>query len=118
MRLTASPDCTSETTRWARNGFVVLLEVYPLRITGKARVGQFRHPSPLVRAPAGSVIHAPEFPPKMEWVNVAFLRMAKLAKHEATLVEFFDVARVNSHRTLPYLREWHARYGDRGLRVI
>jgi len=54
----------------------------------------------------------------MEWINVAFLRMLKLVRHEATLIEFFDVARVNSHRTLPYLREWHARYGDKGLRVI
>ncbi len=54
----------------------------------------------------------------MEWINVAFLRMTKLVRHEATLIEFFDFARINSHRTLPYLREWHARYGDHGLRVI
>jgi hypothetical protein len=54
----------------------------------------------------------------MEWVNVAFLRMMKLVRHEATLIEFFDFARINSHRTLPYLREWHARYADKGLRVI
>lgn len=54
----------------------------------------------------------------MEWLNVAFLRMAKLVRHEATLIEFFDVARINSHRTLPYLREWHTRYADKGLRVI
>jgi hypothetical protein len=72
----------------------------------------------LMRAPEGSDIRAPEFPPKMEWLNVAFLRMAKLVRHEATLIEFFDFARINSHRTLPYLREWHARYGEKGLRVI
>jgi hypothetical protein len=54
----------------------------------------------------------------MEWLNVAFLRMIKLVHHEATLIEFFDFARINSHRTLPYLREWHARYSDKGLRVI
>jgi hypothetical protein len=54
----------------------------------------------------------------MEWINVAFLRMLKLVRHEATLIEFFDFARINSQRTLPYLREWHARYGDKGLRVI
>jgi len=72
----------------------------------------------LVRAPEGSDIRAPEFPPKMEWLNVAFLRMIKLVHHEATLIEFFDFARINSQRTLPYLREWHARYGDKGLRVI
>jgi hypothetical protein len=54
----------------------------------------------------------------MQWLNVAFLRMIKLVHHEATLIEFFDFARINSHRTLPYLREWHARYADKGLRVI
>jgi hypothetical protein len=54
----------------------------------------------------------------MEWVNVAPLRMTKLVKRYAVLVEFFDFARVNSHHTLPYLREWHARYHPHGLRVI
>lgn len=71
-----------------------------------------------MRPPKAAEIRAPEFPPQKEWLNVAFLRMAKLVKHEATLIEFFDVGRINSHRTLPYLREWHARYGDHGLRVI
>lgn len=54
----------------------------------------------------------------MVWLNVAFLRMAKLVGKQATLIEFFDVARVNSRRTLPYLREWHSRYSGHGLRVI
>jgi hypothetical protein len=71
-----------------------------------------------VRPPKQADIRAPEFPPQKEWLNVAFLRMAKLVRHEATLVEFFDVGRINSHRTLPYLREWHSRYGEHGLRVI
>src|SRR5690606_26350688 len=34
------------------------------------------------------------------------------------LVEFFDVCRVNSLRTLPYVRAWHERYAPAGLRVI
>src|SRR4051812_8863775 len=34
------------------------------------------------------------------------------------LVEFFDFARINSHRTLPYTKAWHERYSDLGLRVI
>jgi hypothetical protein len=71
-----------------------------------------------VRPPAEAQIRAPEFPPQREWLNVAFLRMAKLVRNEATLIEFFDVGRVNSHRTLPYMREWHSRYGEHGLRVI
>ena len=33
------------------------------------------------------------------------------------LVEFWDFCRVNSLRTLPYLRAWHERYADAGLRV-
>ena len=71
-----------------------------------------------MRAPEGSDIRAPEFPPKMEWLNVAFLRMGKLVRKEATLIEFFDVARINSQRTVPYLREWHRRYGAHHFRVI
>ena len=71
-----------------------------------------------MRPPADARIYAPEFPPRMEWLNVAFLRMAQLLGQHAVLVEFWDFARVNSVRTLPYLKGWHARYGDRGLRVI
>ena len=33
-------------------------------------------------------------------------------------MEFWDHARINSLRTLPYLLEWHRRYSDAGLRVI
>ena len=34
------------------------------------------------------------------------------------LVEFWDFCRPNSIRTLPYLKAWHERYADLGLRVI
>ena len=34
------------------------------------------------------------------------------------LVEFWDFCRPNSIRTLPYLRAWHERYAEAGLRVI
>jgi hypothetical protein len=71
-----------------------------------------------VRPPEGVEIRAPEFPPGLEWLNVAMLRMSKLVGRKATLIEFFDVARVNSHRTLPYLREWHARYAAHGLQIV
>jgi hypothetical protein len=61
---------------------------------------------------------APEFPPRLDWLNVAFLRMDKQIGRHAVLVEFWDHARVNSLRTLPYMQAWHERYGKRGLRVI
>jgi len=36
----------------------------------------------------------------------------------AVLVEFWDFARVNSLRTMPYLKAWHERYAAAGLTVI
>jgi hypothetical protein len=63
-------------------------------------------------------IPAPEFPPEMDWLGVAFLRMDRLLGNGGVLVEFWDFARVNSLRTLPYLREWHARYESAGLRTV
>jgi hypothetical protein len=37
---------------------------------------------------------------------------------KAVLVEFWDFCRVNSLRTLPYLKGWHERYAEHGLRII
>jgi hypothetical protein len=71
-----------------------------------------------MRTPAEAEIYAPEFPTNMEWLNVAFLRMNTLMGRGAVLVEFWDFARVNSLRTLPYVKAWHERYADAGLRVI
>ena len=70
-----------------------------------------------VRPPQDLEIPAPEFPPRMDWLNVAFLRMDKLIG-QPVLLEFWDFARVNSLRTIPYLKAWHERYGALGLRVI
>jgi hypothetical protein len=69
-----------------------------------------------MRAPVDH-IHAPPFPPKLPWINVATLRMDQLAGHPV-LIEFWDFCRVNSIRTLPYLRAWYERYAADGLRVI
>jgi thiol-disulfide isomerase/thioredoxin len=69
-----------------------------------------------MRAPEHA-IPAPPFPGGLTWVNVAPLRMDKQLGRPV-LVEFWDFCRVNSLRTLPYLKEWHARYADDGLRVI
>ncbi len=54
----------------------------------------------------------------MEWLNVAYLRMVGMLDRSCVLIEFFDTARINSHRTLPYLQGFDARYADHGLRVV
>jgi hypothetical protein len=69
-----------------------------------------------VRAPVDT-IHAPPFPRSLGWINVASLRMDK-QRGRPVLIEFFDVCRVHSLRTLPYVKAWHERYADAGLRVV
>ena len=71
---------------------------------------------PPVRPPVDT-IHAPPFPRELSWVNVAPLRMDK-QRGRPVLIEFFDFCRVQSLRTLPYVRAWHERYADAGLRVV
>lgn len=71
-----------------------------------------------VRAPEEPPIPAPEFPPEVEWLNAPFARVAQLMGRHAVLVEFWDFARINSLRTLPYMRAWHERYADAGLAVL
>jgi hypothetical protein len=66
---------------------------------------------------AVSSIVAPPFPRKAEWLNVATLRMDQ-QRGKAVLVEFWDFCRVNSLRTLPYLKAWHERYEAHGLRIV
>jgi len=62
-------------------------------------------------------ITAPLFPRDVDWVNVATLRMEQQAGRPV-LVEFWDFCRPNSLRTLPYVKAWHERYSEAGLRVI
>jgi hypothetical protein len=71
---------------------------------------------PRVRADAPT-IPAPAFPRSLPWVNVAGLRMDQ-QRGRPVLVEFWDFCRVNSLRTLPYLKAWHERYAEAGLRII
>jgi hypothetical protein len=70
-----------------------------------------------MRAPTDNPIPAPPFPLQLPWLNVAPLRMDK-QRGRPVLVEFWDFLRVPSLRTLPYLKAWHERYEQSGLRVI
>lgn len=67
--------------------------------------------------PPVDTIAAPPFPRELQWVNVAPLRMDKQAGRPV-LIEFCDLLRVQSLRTLPYVQAWHERYAAHGLRAI
>jgi hypothetical protein len=73
-------------------------------------------PWPPVRAPPDT-IPAPPFPRELPWIGVAPLRMDR-QRGRPVLVEFWDFCRVNSLRTLPYVKAWHERYAADGLRMI
>jgi hypothetical protein len=62
-----------------------------------------------MRAPPDT-IPAPEFSLGLSWLGGRPLRMDRL-KGRPVLIEFWDLCRANSMRTLPYMRVWHERYG-------
>lgn len=64
-----------------------------------------------------SDITLPPFPRGLPWVNVGMLK-AHEQRGRPVLVEFWDFCRINSLRTLPYVKAWHARYAEHGLRVV
>jgi len=70
-----------------------------------------------VRAPVDDIF-APLFPTRLPWVNVPSGRASILQRGKPMLVEFWDFCRPNSLRTLPYVRAWHERYAEAGLRVV
>jgi hypothetical protein len=69
-----------------------------------------------LRAPVDQ-IPAPAFPPGLSWMNASPLRIEQQRGHPV-LIEFWDFCRANSLRTLPYMKAWHERYAEAGLRMI
>jgi hypothetical protein len=70
-----------------------------------------------LRAPTDTIA-APLFPTQLPWVNTNDAKASILQRGRPMLVEFWDFCRPNSIRTLPYMKEWHARYEADGLRAI
>jgi thiol-disulfide isomerase/thioredoxin len=71
-----------------------------------------------LRAPVDTIA-APLFPRNLPWVNTpAGEQVSIIQRDRPMLVEFWDFCRPNSLRTLPYVKAWHERYADAGLRVI
>ncbi len=51
------------------------------------------------------------------WINSDPLLISEL-KGKVVLIDFWTYTCVNCIRTLPYLRDWHAKYADHGLVMI
>ena len=53
------------------------------------------------------------------WLNGAATTIAReLARGNVVLIDFWTYTCINCVRTFPFLKEWHAKYGDRGLTII
>ena len=57
-------------------------------------------------------------PPGIDWVGGPAPRLERLVNDGPLLVHFWDLAQLNSLRTLDYVRAWRERYGAGGLGVL
>ena len=62
-------------------------------------------------------IPAPEIAGITAWINSTPLSMAQL-HGKVVLIDFWTYSCINCIRTLPYLKEWYAKYHQYGLEVI
>ena len=60
---------------------------------------------------------APEFISGGQWFNSEPLSINKL-RGNVVLVDFWTYTCINCIRTLPYLKNWHAKYKDKGLVIV
>jgi thiol-disulfide isomerase/thioredoxin len=65
---------------------------------------------------ADKAIAAPEFA-KGNWINSDPLALNKLRGH-VVLIEFWTFGCFNCRNTLPTVKEWDAKYRDRGLTIV
>ena len=60
---------------------------------------------------------APDFVGIDKWINSEPLKMESL-KGKVVLVDFWTYTCINCIRTLPYLKDWDAKYRDKGLVIV
>jgi thiol-disulfide isomerase/thioredoxin len=71
-----------------------------------------------LRAPVNTIA-APLFPTKLPWANTpGGAPVSIIQRDRPLLVEFWDFCRPHSMRTLPYIKAWHERYAEDGLRIV
>ena len=85
-------------------GLAEATDAYPANVEADALV------------PASKAKAAPDFA-KGAWINSESLTLAKLRGH-VVIVEFWTFGCYNCRNTLPSVKEWDAKYRDRGLTIV
>ena len=79
--------------------------------------------SPVAEPPIPSIVTlpggtpAPNFAGIDRWLNSPRLSLEEL-RGKVVLIDFWTYSCINCERTLPYVRNWHEKYSDRGLVVV
>lgn len=60
---------------------------------------------------------APEIGGNTNWINSSPLTLSQL-KGKVVLIDFWTYSCINCIRTLPYLKDWYAKYKDKGFVII
>lgn len=60
---------------------------------------------------------APEITGIVQWMNTEPLTLAQL-RGKVVLIDFWTYSCINCIRTLPYIKDWYAKYKDKGFVVI
>ena len=60
---------------------------------------------------------APQFQGIVNWINSEPMTMEQL-RGKVVLIDFWTYTCVNCIRTFPYLKDWHAKYADKGLVIV
>ena len=62
---------------------------------------------------------APELTGTGRWINSEpFTLSDQMEKGKVVLVDFWTYTCINCIRTLPYMRDWHEKYADKGLVIL
>ena len=70
-----------------------------------------------LKSPLARTYKAPDIQGVNHWLNSKPLTMNDL-KGKVVLVDFWTYSCINCVRTLPHLKEWHAKYADKGLVIL
>ncbi len=107
-------------------GFIILLSVIYLVFSSTAVSTNIASPSPVVssQTEGRALINGLETPypaPAIAgidaWINSPPLTLNDL-KGKVVLIDFWTYSCINCLRTLPYLKDWYAKYHDKGLVII
>lgn len=105
---------------------VIIFSIYVIE-SSKPRISDGPQVSPVSTVPPADEMTfaekqkmyplAPEIVPTGEWLNSEPLSIAGL-RGKVVLVDFWTYSCINCIRTLPYLKDWHAKYADAGLVIL